>query len=128
MTITFNSVDMGGQAADCTDAPSGFALWEEEIVQEDALIGGTQPARYARGNRITLEEWSLTRTHASVAAAGVFMLTHPADLRGLGTLTITETDGTTTTKTLTACRISMGKPSQRGKTTRHSYSARGLMS
>jgi hypothetical protein len=124
MVIAFNtSVGLGGQAGDCTDEPSGFVLWEDESVQEDAVIGAVSPARFARGNRVTLAEWSVTRTHATAAAAELYMLTHPADLRGLGTLTMVSG---ATTVTVTDCRISMGKPTRRGLTTVHPYSARGV--
>jgi hypothetical protein len=87
----------------------------QRVVQQEPLAGGSAPFTAGRGNHINQRSFTVSKEHASLAAAVDWFNTHPDDLATSGTLQITE--GATVVQQTGAVLVSVDRVNLTGRST-----------
>lgn len=106
------------------DGPQSIRMAPSRIVDASPALRAAYATQRDQQGKANVLAWTQERTHASIAAAQQFLLTHVAGLPdGRHDATITTEAGTV--HTLSAAVLVPGEARQLGCTTVHSYSLHG---
>ena len=75
--------------AGALESPEELSRAAEDQLQTALALRATEAKSYNRGNRTHSFRFRLTRTYASIAAAEVALLDHPAEVPATGTVKFT---------------------------------------
>lgn len=104
-------------------APADLRIVERRLTQVTEFVRAVDISTFDRKNKQTTITFSVTRQHASIRGAGVYMLEHATKLpnRGLVTIEARDTNGSLTRRYLKNAMISSVESRQLGVSTFHSY-------
>ena len=106
------------------ESPTSLSINGQQAVQSVTALGSTAADVYPRGNRVNTVAFTITREHASEAAAQGFLFQHAATLPGGGTVTFLCEDagGETVRYMAAASAVASDQGTQLGLTSTHRYS------
>ena len=105
------------------ESPTNLSINGRQAVQSVPLLRGDVADVYPRGNRVNTVAFTVTREHASDAAAEAFLFRHAAALPAGGSLTFLceDTDGDTVRYTADTAAVASDQGTQQGIITTHRY-------
>jgi len=122
MKIEYASETLGNDAAGDFITPA-VGRAHARLVQTEDLLGGANPAHFARGNARNTISFIVEEEHASLAAAVEHVFSFPDSLPGTGELRLTE--GTTSWHILDACLSGVELVGLTGRSTALKYNFTG---
>ena len=105
------------------ESPKNLSINGQQAVQSVAALGSTTVDVYPRGNRVNTLVFTVTREHASDAAAQGFLFHHAATLPSGGDVTFLceDANGEVVRYTAAASAVASDQGSQLGVTSTHRY-------